>query len=272
MSSPFKNEIIVTSNSDVKSDLNTPVMKENTNTKTTFGNMKTAILGSISSVKNINPEGFSLWKVGLIIIILAFLGLNLFTYLGDATDKTTNVVTPVFQNITTFIGNIIKQVTNISALGTKTGVDIGAGSINSGINLLQGNIENSEEKQTRNQIDSNTEEEPSVQSPSVQSPSVQSPSVQSPSVQAPTSQVNSNNTDSESDLDKLLHKASMNQNVPEPDDAGSRTQHTNSKSGYCYIGEDRGFRSCVKVNESDECMSGDIFPSNEICVNPNLRE
>ena len=44
-----------------------------------------------------------------------------------------------------------------------------------------------------------------------------------------------------------------------------------NKSGWCYIGEDRGYRSCVKVGDDDKCMSGDIFPTNELCVNPNLR-
>ena len=64
--------------------------------------------------------------------------------------------------------------------------------------------------------------------------------------------------------------------VPEPipDEAGSRTQSTKatSKAGFCYIGEDRGFRSCIKVGEGDKCMSGDIFPTEAICINPNLRE
>jgi hypothetical protein len=57
------------------------------------------------------------------------------------------------------------------------------------------------------------------------------------------------------------------------DDSHSTIQQTKSsnKAGWCYIGEDRGFRSCIKVNESDTCMSGNIFPSEEICVNPNLR-
>jgi hypothetical protein len=58
---------------------------------------------------------------------------------------------------------------------------------------------------------------------------------------------------------------------PRPDDATSRTQRT-GKSGYCYIGEDRGFRSCVKVGEQDTCMSGDIFPTQAICINPRLRQ
>jgi len=43
------------------------------------------------------------------------------------------------------------------------------------------------------------------------------------------------------------------------------------KAGFCYIGEDRGIRSCIQVGENDQCMSGDIFPSRDICVNPNLR-
>ena len=59
---------------------------------------------------------------------------------------------------------------------------------------------------------------------------------------------------------------------PEPDEAGSRTQRGTHKSGYCYIGEDRGFRSCIRVNEGDECMSGDIFPTRDLCINPSLRE
>ena len=60
---------------------------------------------------------------------------------------------------------------------------------------------------------------------------------------------------------------------PIPDDATSSTQRNGSnKSGYCYIGEDRGFRSCIYVKENETCMSGDIFPSSYLCVNPSLRE
>ena len=43
------------------------------------------------------------------------------------------------------------------------------------------------------------------------------------------------------------------------------------KSGFCYVGEDRGFRSCIEVGESTKCMSGEIFPTREVCVNPRLR-
>jgi len=56
------------------------------------------------------------------------------------------------------------------------------------------------------------------------------------------------------------------------DDSMSNIQQSksNSKSGWCFMGEDRGFRSCIQVNENEKCMSGDILPSQEICINPNL--
>lgn len=56
---------------------------------------------------------------------------------------------------------------------------------------------------------------------------------------------------------------------PQPNETGS--SRSQLKSGYCYIGTDRGYRSCVKVGADDMCMSGDIFPSIDICINPSLR-
>lgn len=73
----------------------------------------------------------------------------------------------------------------------------------------------------------------------------------------------------------FLDKADRSYTGPSPraDDSTSVTQkHQSGKGGYCYIGEDRGFRSCVKVEASDKCMSGQVFSRQDICVNPTLRE
>jgi len=75
-------------------------------------------------------------------------------------------------------------------------------------------------------------------------------------------------------LNQALNKASIKQSNTheyEADDINSSIQKGPTKSGYCYIGQDKGYRSCVYVKESDTCMSGDIFPTNDICVNPTLR-
>ena len=47
--------------------------------------------------------------------------------------------------------------------------------------------------------------------------------------------------------------------------------HSSGKSGYCNVGSWKGIRSCVKVAKESECISGDIFPTKDICINPNLR-
>jgi len=74
----------------------------------------------------------------------------------------------------------------------------------------------------------------------------------------------------EESVKKALEYALKNQ-TPLADDATSSTQIPRSKSGYCYIGEDRGFRSCIEVSQDMKCMSGDIFPTMDVCINPRLR-
>jgi len=60
---------------------------------------------------------------------------------------------------------------------------------------------------------------------------------------------------------------------PRPDDSTSSTQkHQSGKAGYCYIGEDRGFRSCARVEAGDKCMSGEVFSRQDRCIDPTLRE
>ena len=41
------------------------------------------------------------------------------------------------------------------------------------------------------------------------------------------------------------------------------------KPQYCFVGDYNGKRSCVEIH-NESCLSGDIFPSEEKCINPNL--
>lgn len=45
-----------------------------------------------------------------------------------------------------------------------------------------------------------------------------------------------------------------------------------NQSGFCYIGKVNDTRYCAKVSSKSQCMSGDIYPSEELCINPNLRQ
>jgi len=93
---------------------------------------------------------------------------------------------------------------------------------------------------------------------------------------ASTNISNTNDISQTNTLNRALNTATTQANTGDlnyqADDSFSSIQSGGSKSGWCYIGEDRGFRSCAPVGSADQCISGDIFPSHEICVNPNLRQ
>jgi hypothetical protein len=53
----------------------------------------------------------------------------------------------------------------------------------------------------------------------------------------------------------------------EPDPSTSAS----SSHGFCYIGNINSNRHCAKVDKKDMCMSGDIYPTMDICINPNIK-
>jgi hypothetical protein len=171
----------------------------------------------------------------LIVLLLALIGFNVFTYLDDITAWLSETFGAPFRSVARFLGyaaiDTAQSTVDVTAKGTKSAVDIAAGAATSGIDVLQQTID-----QKGNQA---------------------------------RTQMQDQDMSSNAGLQRALSHAKKQ--PPQPDDATSRTQRT-GKSGYCYIGEDRGFRSCVKVGEEDTCMSGDIFPTHAICVNPRLRK
>ena len=74
-------------------------------------------------------------------------------------------------------------------------------------------------------------------------------------------------------LNNALENSPQSNTAPISDDSYSNIQLSKptNKSGWCYIGEERGFRSCIDVGDNDLCLSGNIFPTKEICINPSLR-
>lgn len=78
----------------------------------------------------------------------------------------------------------------------------------------------------------------------------------------------------EDELEKNLQQKSKKANEMRKDYL-PRSRDVNLKStkkkGFCYLGTDRTYRSCVEVDNNDECMSGQVFPTKELCINPNLR-
>lgn len=238
------------------------------------------------------------------IFVLAFLGLNVFTYLSEGTETIEQATHPIIAKFLSFFGGSVlettKQTVNVSATGTKGATDITANTITSGIDYIENQAQNNQEqyedennqrgpprrqaiqqrKQRSDQVQNNAydEEENNQQMPPRKPQSNQMQGINAGKrVGQQISSVDMNETENylENDsLNKALQNAAQNSNTGAPyqaDDAYSSVQSGGSKAGWCLVGQDKLVRSCVEVGENDRCMSGNIFPSHEICVNPNLR-
>lgn len=171
------------------------------------------------------------WKMWVLVIFI-------FAFLGFNVfaflAQGTQTITDILKPITSLFASTAVQTVNVAATGAETGVNVAANTVDAGLQ----------------------------------------------EVQHVTGGSGSNDTETNS-LNNALNNATSApaENIPgdkptyQADDSYSAIQASKSsgKSGWCFIGEDRGFRSCIEVGENDKCMSGDIFPTNEICVNPNLR-
>jgi len=51
------------------------------------------------------------------------------------------------------------------------------------------------------------------------------------------------------------------------DNSSNSMVQKRGKTSYCYVGSDRGFRSCIEMGAEEKCQSGQIFSSEGDCTN-----
>jgi hypothetical protein len=203
------------------------------------------------------------WQTWLIIILIfALLGFNIFIYLAKGTGVVAEFIDKYFGPLLKLFGISVlettKQTVNVSATGTKAGVDAVADTTTGAIDFVEQGVQapTSGQKAASGQKTTSGQQAPSSQKNSMP-------------VQQQIQQAGSVNEWRQDTLDSALNDSSKNVE-PQPDDSSSSVQ-TTGKAGWCYIGTDRSIRTCAQVGANDSCMSGDIFPSQDICMNPNLR-
>ena len=61
---------------------------------------------------------------------------------------------------------------------------------------------------------------------------------------------------------------------PEPDAPENTIQKpiSSNKYNWCLVGEYQNKRGCMPITESDKCLSGQVFPTQKMCLNPNLSQ
>lgn len=168
------------------------------------------------------------WKVIFVLIIfLAFIGINIFTYLS----KGTNFIVYLTKMLGKETVEITKSVENIIPSKKKS-------------SSIQGT--SSTDTSAYSSIDSSN----SITN---------------------SSNINTNTNDLYSSLSPTTSSNETSEVVPDDSLSSIQSSAISGKAGWCFIGTDRGIRTCGKVGVNDTCMSGDIFPSQDICINPSLR-
>jgi hypothetical protein len=167
----------------------------------------------------------------VVFLLLTLIGFNIFAYLAKGTQSINEIFGPIFYKLLVALGMTASQTVDVAATGTKTVVNTTANVTDSGLTSVQNVLPTSNEH---------------------------------------IKDISQNNAKNRA-LNTQKAAAIGSANGYQEDDSTSNIQMGSAKSGYCYIGEDRGYRSCAYVGESDKCISGEIFPTNEICINPNLR-
>jgi hypothetical protein len=173
----------------------------------------------------------------MIILVLAFLGFNVFSYLAQGTQNISNIFAPLFQKLFSLIFGTASQTIDVAAEGGKAATNTAAKGVDKGLTAVQNVTPNN----AKSSISASKEHDEEIQ-----------------------------------EAKNSLNKALNSQNKEKKDDdyephQASSSVHETGKAGWCFIGEDRGYRTCSKVGENDKCMSGDIFPTQQLCINPNLR-
>lgn len=186
----------------------------------------------------------------LIILILGFLGFNVFIYLAKGTQSVNEFFAPLVKKITSLFVGVTGQVVDVSAEGAKAVVNTSADVVTTGLTGVQN-------------ITPSNNFEPNQPKTKTKGQDIQTTFPQGDVAQA--------NTLNKAINSSTAQKQQVNGEDYQADDASSSIQNGAPKPGWCYIGEDRGFRTCAEVGVNDTCMSGDIFPTQQICVNPNLR-
>ena len=198
---------------------------------------------------------FNLTKIILIIIILAFFGFNILSYLGFTLTQLLDSIKPLFNGILGIFGvavediakdtvevtgGVAKSGVNLVAGSAKTATDVASGSINSGIGVIEKTVGIDNDRDTSVDV----EDEEKRLSEERQSKY-------------------------EKEMNKKINTPDYRAN---PDMLDGVSQENNKGAGgYCSVGSYKGIRSCIMVEDSTKCLSGEIFPSKEICINPSLR-
>lgn len=167
------------------------------------------------------------------LLILSFLGINILMILGNWIQVVITIFGPLVTQILSVLGyttgTVLDKTEDVATTVAKTGVDIAGGTVQSVADLLK--------QASSGNVD--------------------------PKARAALDQSLNSNTDKQT-------TNMFNYKEPEFDSSETPIQKpiTSDKMAWCLVGEYEGKRGCVEVDDASKCLSGQVFPSEQMCLNP----
>jgi hypothetical protein len=225
-------------------------------------------------------RSFLFWFI--IIIVLSLYGFNIFKYLAQGTDIITALISPFTYVIALLTGTTVKTIIQNISQGGQTLIaeltNFFGALINFFSQFFSGSLKVAEKSSVSaiDQLQSNITKDKTNSVKSKKSNQV----VEEVAEEAEDTEEDDTNA-KESTLLKNERKLAersreVSSEVKYSMDKKEKTdpaplQTSSQEHGYCYIGKNNNIRNCAKVSSKNKCMSGDIFPTMELCINPNLR-
>ena len=243
----------------------------------------TSDLGSNTGTTDSGNWFYFSWKTWIIIIlILAFLGINVFAYLGKGINDMTTFLKPILNLIGYKAVSTTEQTADVALTGAKagaglaaTGAKAGAGlaliGATTGLDVAASGIDLAAKGATTgiNFVAGGTSDVIKGASNMIKGKTASSTlptetHVNQEQTQTQNQNINIVDDDNVQKLQTALNDAARSSTVV-PDSAQSSIQSA-GKAGWCFIGEEKGTRNCSKVGVNDKCMNNQIFDTSEQCI------
>jgi hypothetical protein len=193
---------------------------------------------NMDALKPTFPESSSTMFSNNNIIIILLVVLLIFSFLGI---NILTILGNIFQNFVQIFGPLVSQILSIFGYTTGTVLnktaDVVSDTAKAGIDIAEG----------------------SIQSVGNILRDASNPNV---------------NDKTKYSLDNALNNSKVSSGEPNADSSENPIQRpiSSGKQTWCLVGEYQGKRGCIEVNEHDRCLSGQVFPSQKMCLNPTLTQ
>jgi hypothetical protein len=213
-------------------------------------------------------KSFVFWFV--IIILLALYGFNIFKYLAQGTDIITALISPFTYVIALLTGTTVKTIIQNISQGGQTLIaeltNFFGALINFFSQFFSGSLKVAEKSSVSaiDELQSNIVKDKTNSAESKKSKQVvEEAEAEETTLLKNERKLAERNREVSSEVKDSINKKEKTDPSP--------LQTSTQEHGYCYIGKNNNVRNCAKVSSKNKCMSGDIFPTMELCINPNLR-